>query len=295
MVYGRPAIAVPVRGLRTIARVTPLTTGHGLRLMAHDLHEQVWLRDAPEDHPLGKAARLVLEHLNATEPNAELHITSTLPIAAGLGSGAAVAVATIRALARFLGRELPAEEVSALAYEVEKLHHGTPSGIDNSVVAWEQPIYFVKGQPPHPFRLTGTLHLLIADCGKRSATKQAVAEVRRHWQNSPDEFEAYFDAIAQITRKARQALAQGDRAALGDLLTRNHAILQKLGVSLPILDDLVTAARSAGALGAKLTGGGLGGNMIALVTPATQEAVRQALRDAGAVRVWVTPGPHAQS
>ncbi len=288
VVYGRPAIAVPVSSLRTTAEVQPLPPGSGVHLIAQDLHEQTWLRETTDEHPLGKATRLVLARLQAAEPDAELTLRSDLPIAAGLGSGAAAAVAAIRAWAQFLGHPFPPSTVSELAYEVEKLHHGTPSGIDNSVVAWEQPIYFIKGLAPQPFRMPRPLHLLIADSGVRSATGQAVAEVRRRWQATTAEFEAYFNAIAEIAAAARTALTEGNLPALGPLLNENHRLLRRMGVSLPALDALVQAARAAGASGAKLTGGGMGGNIIALVTPATQETVRQALLDAGAVRVWTS-------
>ena len=167
-----------------------------------------------------------------------------------------------------LGLPASNEWVSALTYEVEKLHHGTPSGIDNTVVAYEQPVYFVRQQPRNrmeAFRVQRPLHLLIADTGIRSSTKVVVGDVRRQWQTDPARFEALFDSCGQIAEQARAAIERGDLGAIGRLMTQNHALLQKMTVSAPELDRLVTTAMQAGALGAKMSGAGRGGNMIALV------------------------------
>ena len=177
---------------------------------------------------------------------------------------------------------------SALSYEVEKIHHGTPSGIDNTVIAYEQPVYFVKGTPPQVFTIGATFHLLIADSGIPSSTREAVAGVRRRWEAAPETYNELFDRIAALVDAARTAVAGGDVRALGPLLDENHSLLCEMGVSLPELDRLVDAARAAGALGAKLTGGGAGGNIIALVPPERAGAVLAALEAASAARVWQT-------
>ncbi|MEA3310479.1 MAG: mevalonate kinase [Chloroflexota bacterium] len=286
VVYGYPAIAVPVGGLRARAQIEPAPGG--LRLLAADLDEEFWLRDAPVEQPLAAIARLTLEQLDAVEPDAVLTVRSELPIAAGLGSGAAVSVAVARALAAFLGHELDAEAASALAYEVEKIHHGTPSGIDNTVIAWEQPVYFVKGATPEVFTIGAPFWLLIANSGIPSSTREAVRRVRQRQDAEPAVYAAYFARMGQLAYEARQTITGGDIRALGPLLDENHALLRQLGVSLPALERLVAAARAAGALGAKLTGGGMGGNVIALVRVERKAAVAEALRQAGAVQVWET-------
>ncbi len=176
----------------------------------------------------------------------------------------------------------------ALVYEVEKLHHGTPSGIDNTVIAYGQPVYFVRGQPPQTFPIGRPFTLAIADSGIASPTRIAVGDVRRAWEQEPARFEALFDRVAAAVEAARAAIAAGEPERLGRLMDENHALLQETGVSCPELDALVTAARAAGATGAKLSGGGRGGNMIALVTESTASRVAGALRAAGAVHVIVT-------
>jgi mevalonate kinase len=293
VVYGEPAIAAPVSQVRATVTVADAETP-GVRLIASDLNESYWLADAPPGDPLARAVRLVEERID-DRPLSHLSITvrSTIPIASGLGSGAATAAALIRALARHLSRaELArAAQVCALAYEVEKIHHGTPSGIDNTVVAYEQPVYFRRQQPENQietFAVAAPLRLLIADTGLRSETRAVVGDVRRRWQEEPQRFEAIFAACGKIARAARTALEQGNVLQLGQLMNENQAWLEQMTVSSAPLERLVVAARGAGALGAKLSGAGRGGNMIALVTPETEADVQQALLRAGAVAVLAT-------
>lgn len=293
VVYGQPAIAVPLSGLRCRAQVERAAPGSGLLLVAADLEEHLPLRQAPSEHPLALIARLTLAHLRCSEPDAVLTIHSDLPIAAGLGSGAAVSVAAVRALVGFLGRAVPAETISALVYEVEKLHHGTPSGIDNTVIAWERPVFFIRGQAPEVLTAGAALPLLIADSGVAAVTREAVLGVRQRREADPARYDALFDRIGALVRAARLALEQQDLPALGFLLDENHALLGEMGVSTPQLEMLVGAARQAGAWGAKLTGSGMGGNIIALVGAERVAAVREALCEAGAVHVWQTAGEPA--
>jgi len=180
------------------------------------------------------------------------------------------------------------EQVSALAFEVEKLHHGTPSGIDNTVITYARPVYFVRSQPIETLRVAQPFTIIIGDTGISSPTAIAVGDVRHAWQQAPAHYEALFDAAGQIARQARQAIESGYPEDLGALMDSNHTLLQQLGVSSPELDHLVAVARDAGALGAKLSGGGRGGNMIALVQPADATIVAEALSNAGAVRIIAT-------
>ncbi len=288
VVYGRPAIAVPVSDMRAHAQVEPGPSGSGLRIRALDLKQEVFLGKAGPEEPLAKIARLVLNHLQRPEPDAVLTVTSDLPIASGMGSGAAVTAAAARALAVALGHELSPGVVSDLTYEVDKIHHGTPSGIDNTVIAWERPVYFVKGEAPETFRIHTPFHLLIANSGIAGSTREAVAEVHHRWTKTPRYYDIIFNCIGAIARAARAAIEEGTLQALGVLLNENQELLANMGVSLPELDILTQKAREAGALGAKLTGAGQGGNIIALVEGDRLAEVRRALVDAGAVAVWQT-------
>jgi mevalonate kinase len=286
VVYGRPALAAPVTQVRATAVVRSGETGAGLIIHALDLNRQVRLNEDGE--PLAEIARLGLRWLELSEPDWVVEISSTIPIASGLGSGAAVSVAVLRALACAAGRKLSPPQASALAFEVERMHHGTPSGVDNTVVAYGQPVYFVRGQSPKPFAIGRPFFLAIGDTGIASPTRVAVSDVRARWDAEPGRYDRLFDRIGDIVVLAKEAIRDGEPDALGPLMDANHTLLQEIGVSSPELDALVAAARDAGAGGAKLCGGGRGGNMIALVTPASADAVADALRAAGAVRVIVT-------
>lgn len=193
-------------------------------------------------------------------------------------------VAILRALSAYLGHPLPDEQVCQLAFEVEKIHHGTPSGIDNTVVTYGRPVYFVKEKPIEQLHPRLPFTIVIGDTGIQSSTALAVGNVRKAWQQHQDEYEALFDSTGAIVDSARAAIESGMIELLGPLMDANHGLLRKIGVSCPELDALVQAARGAGALGAKLSGGGRGGNMIALVTAKSADRVTTAIEKAGAVR-----------
>jgi mevalonate kinase len=297
VVYGRPAIAAPVMQVqaKAIVNAEPRAAAGKVHIQAPAIGLEADLADLPAAHPLATAIAGVAAELGVARlPACTLRVTSTIPLAAGMGSGAAVSVAIIRALSAFLGNPLSNERVSALAYEVEKLHHGTPSGIDNSVVTYATPVYFVRGQPIETLRVFTPFTIVIGDSGVASPTAIAVGNVRRAWQVEPQRYEQLFDKVGKIAQLARQAIENGKPELLGPLMDENHTLLQRIEVSSPELERLVEAARAAGALGAKLSGGGKGGNMIALVMPPMYSSaesaplVAQALREAGAARTIVT-------
>ena len=285
VVYGRPAIAVPVPQVRATAQMEPAAPGEGLTLVAADLNRRVRLGEGEPQDPLVAIARLTLEHLQAPEPDAVLTLSSTIPIAGGMGSGAAVSTAIVRALAAFLKKDLSPDTVSRLVYEVEKIHHGTPSGIDNTVVAYEQPVYFVRDRQVETFTPGAPLHLLIADSGIPSPTKEVVADVRAAWEAQPARYDFLFDRIGEVVEEAREAIEVGDLYTLGTLMDQNHELLRRVGVSSEELEEMVEAARYAGALGAKLSGAGRGGNVVVLVEEFAADEVEEVLLAAGAKRV----------
>jgi mevalonate kinase len=291
VVYGQPALAVPVQKVQATVSAEPLADAPlgTVRIVAPDVGLDADLASLPDNHPLALAVRLTLDACDGgAAPAIRLSVNSDIPVASGLGSGAAVSVATIRAIALHLDHPLPLERQSSIAYEVEKLHHGTPSGIDNTVVTYAQPVFFVRGQAPIPFDIGRMFHLAIADSGRPASTAVAVAKVRAAYESDPGGVGDLFNAIGGIVEQGRGVIASGDIQALGRLMDDNHTRLCDLGVSLPDLDRLVAAARQAGALGAKLSGGGLGGNIIALLPEPDDGRVEAALRKAGAAGVITT-------
>jgi mevalonate kinase len=291
VVYGRPAIAVPVWEVCAEAEVRgmPDAPAGKVAIEAPDVGLAGDLAELDPSHPI---PRIVLDTLHTLGPGLvpalHLRVTSSIPIASGLGSGAAVSVAIARALSMHLGLPLPPDEISALAFAVERIHHGTPSGIDNTVVAFGLPVYFRLGMTPIPFAIAGRMHLVLGDTGVASPTAVAVGMVRERWRADPASCERHFDALGQAADQARALLESGHIAEIGPLMDSSHLALKEIGVSSTDLDRLVRAARNAGAWGAKLSGAGRGGTMLALVSQEDIDRVRQALTAAGAVRTIYT-------
>ena len=291
VVYGQPAIAMPVTRVNATARILPLIDAPQgqIQVQAPDIQLDKKLTDLPEDHPLAAAIRLTLTAIAPVHlPSLSVQISSTIPVAAGMGSSAATSVAIIHALSTFFGAHLSSEQISDLAFEVEKLHHGTPSGIDNNVIAHQQPVYFIKDQPIEFLKINNPTHWIVADTDEKTPTREAVAGVRERYQADPAAYTPILSAIGEITRQAREPLASGDLALLGPLLNENQDQLRMLGVSCDSLDGLIAAALQAGAFGAKLSGGGLGGNIISLANPENAQSIAAALEQAGARHVITT-------
>jgi len=288
VVYGRPALAVPVTQVQATATVSENSRG-GVWIEAPNINLSSELSRLALDHPLAAVVNSVFFALSVVRPPAcTVYLQSTIPVAAGLGSGAAVSVAILRALSEFLGAPLSDERVNKLAFEAEKLHHGTPSGIDNTVVTYAKPVYFTKGQPIKTFRVGSAFTIVIGDTGIYAPTKESVGAVRKLRDADPPRWEKIFNRVGEIVWDARQAIERGDTAELGLLMDANQSLLQEMTVSSVELDHLIKIARTSGALGAKLSGGGRGGNMIALVRKENAPAMAEALLSAGAKRAIIT-------
>lgn len=288
VVYNRPALAVPVNQVKVDVEVSE-SNQPGIRIHAPNIGLTSDLASLPPDHPIASVILKTLQALGVSPlPNLFLTIESTIPVAAGLGSGAAVSVALIRALSSFFFLPFPNEQINNLVFETEKLHHGTPSGIDNTVITYNMPVYYIKEKPIETFQCGKPFTIVIGDTGVPAPTKESVGDVRRLWLRDQPRFEAIFDEVAQISTMARHFIESGRPELLGELMDHNHEFLQQLTVSSPELDALVDAARKAGARGAKLSGGGRGGNMIALVNADSAESVAGVLMSAGAKRTIIT-------
>jgi mevalonate kinase len=209
VVYGQPAIALPLSDVRAQATIEDAPHSSGVILDMPDVGESWRLTDAPT-HPLATLVRLTCEHFGITTP-LDLHMTlrSRVPIASGMGSGAALGAALVKALAAHLGMSLSPDRVSRLVYESERFYHGTPSGIDNTVVSYEQAIWFVRGQdqglvrtPPviAPLHVGSPCALVIGDTGVRAPTHETVLGVRERWQHAPECFDALFTAAGSCWR-----------------------------------------------------------------------------------------------
>ena len=288
VVYGRPALAVPVTQVHADVEILDSSRA-GIWINAPDVNLHAELNSLPSDHPIASVTNNLFFLLRVSPfPSLNIKITSTIPVASGLGSGAAVTVALARALSSHLNYQVTNEEINAFTYEIEKIHHGTPSGIDNTVVTYARPVYFVKGKTMEMLKVGAPFTIVIGNTGISAPTKESVADVRKLWEADKGKWENVFDAVGRIVEKARKNIESGKWELLGDLMKENHALLQEMTVSSPRLDQLVSAARDAGALGAKLSGGGRGGNMIELVETHQAEQVAASLQEAGAKNTIIT-------
>ena len=296
VVYRRPALAVPLPDITATVHITTAPHGQGCWLEAPDLEQRG--RVGVDAHPLIDLITDLITAWHLPTPDLIVTIHSTIPIASGMGSGAAVATALVRAFAAWCHKSLSRDELGAFVYRSEQRLHGTPSGIDNTVIAYDQPISFCRQapladgtpQPPHivPLVIGAPITLVIADSGERSPTHLAVGGVRQRREQATAHYDALFDAIGAVTLVAEQALAAGDAPLLGAVCRQNHTLLQQIGVSALSLDALVTAALHAGAYGAKLSGAGVGGVMFAVCPPDRSASIQQALMRAGAVKAFTT-------
>jgi len=242
-----------------------------------------------------KLITTLLARFDGQETPFHLDIVSDLPAERGMGSSAAVDVAITRAMYRFFGRPLNRETLLATVAIGEKITHGNPSGIDAATSSSEVPIWLI----PHeatlqiPFHLSG--YLVIADSGIKGQTGQAVAAVARRKTVFPVETTRQIETLGKLSYAARECLATGQITRLGGLLNAAQEQLAGLGVSSPELDHLTAVARQNGAVGAKLTGGGMGGCLIALCpTEASAQRVKTALLAAGATATWTEVFHHEE-
>ena len=280
VVYGRHALAAPIP-LAVQARIKECEKGLHLLIPRWDVEHRLH-RHPKERQSFEKPAAKILETLGLLDRNMIIEVYPNVPRAMGLGSSAAVAVAIVRALDQHFGLGLGDQEVSDLAFEAEKIAHGTPSGIDNTLATFGEAILFKRGDQPlmTPIEIATPLDLVIGISGVRSLTAKTVADVRRAWELNPALYERIFDEIDRITLSAVEAIATGDLPQLGQLMNVCHGQLNALQVSSWELEELVQIARGSGALGAKLTGGGGGGSMVALANGNSSQ-IAEAIRAAG--------------
>ena len=251
-----------------------------LTIKALDLNEKIGLENKASQFSV--LAQALLAKTKQKEPNLTINLTSKLPQGSGMGSSAATSTAVCKALSNYLGVDLEHNQISELVFDAEKIVHGTPSGIDNTVVAYESPVYFVKGEDPLTFDSGRIFYLVIGDTGIEASTKETVGNVRKLWEKEPNLMNGYFDEIANVTEGGKMAIEEGNKEAVGELMNKNHELLNKIGVGHPLLEKLVDLTLDAGALGAKLTGGGGGGNMVALANNAEEQAeIREKITEAG--------------
>ncbi len=277
VVYGVPAIAV---GIDRGARATAARLERG----PSTLHVRGWgvrVRENEEEQDLARAFRALLDAARDDSPGlppVAVDVEADLPPGGGLGCSAAMGVAIARAVEPGLADDRLQER--AMAWE--RVFHGNPSGVDAAVSARGGCVFFRKGEPLERVRVRGALHLCVGSTGIASSTKSMVDAVARQRARRPEVVAKSFEGIRSLVANARLAIEAGDRFALGRLMDLNQMLLSGLMVSSQEIERMCSLAREAGAQGAKLTGAGGGGSVVALVpSQAAGEAVLAAWKTEG--------------
>ena len=288
VVYGEPAIAIAL-SKRAYVTVYP-SSSSAIEINALDYEVKTEL---PQERakinvehekfkilqPIWEACLQVLEY-TSTKQGLKIIVKSQIPREAGLGSSAAVAVSTIAAVGSLIEANLTPQIISKLAYEAEKIVHKTPSGIDNTIATFGGAVLFQKGNITK-IQIGKNLPLVIGNTGVKRSTKQLVLKVKSLKEKYEDIVTPIIKNLGLIIPKALKALNEGDLPTLGELMNINQGLLDALGVSTKDIAKLIYAARSAGAYGAKLTGAGGGGCIIALTPPEKQNKVAEAIKREG--------------
>lgn len=263
VVHGCPALAMALpRGALARAQVSDVDRLHVLPFDSHIvLDGRV---PEPELSPLYVAFEAALADAPGGRPRLAVQVELQVPAGAGLGASAALSVAILRAIDAALGRTRPDAEIIEASLRWERVFHGNPSGVDSAMAAAGGVAVFRKGEPLVPVPVSRLPALVVGHSGSAPSTREMVESVARQLARDPDKVRGIFEAIESIVINGRSALLRGDWKALGQLMVLNQQLLNTLLLSTSRLEAMCQAAIAAGALGAKLTGGGGGGCMIAL-------------------------------
>ena len=289
VVYGHHALALPLTNAVT-AKMQEASDCVSLSIGDWKLFDK-W-SPADRDPAEGAAAivALIMREFGVSDRYFDIQVSSRIPIGMGLGSSAAFAVAVIRAFDSYLGLHSSDADVDQLAFRCEGITHGTPSGIDNNIATFGRPVLFSKGDQggTETVKLAEVPPLVIAVSSSRGVTKDEVAGVRRRYDRNRALFSRMFDEIDEISIAGAAALKAGDYKQLGSMMNVCHGLLNAIEVSTPELEHMIDIARTAGAAGAKLTGAGGGGSIVALCPGKVREVVR-ALSSAGYQTIEMDP------
>ncbi len=288
VVYGRHAIAAPIP-MTVRALVEDCDSGVHLIIPRWGVEYQL-PKASERSRSFERSAGVIFDQLGLANTAMRIEVFPDVPRGMGLGGSAALAVAIVRALDKHFRLELSDDDVNRLAFESEKVAHGNPSGIDNTVACYGRPIVFRPGEPPllEPLNIPEPIQAVVAMTGLEGLTAKTVGRVRDAWRVNPKLYERIFDEIDAIVLRGIEAIQDQDVPRLGELMNVCHGLLNALQVSTPELERLVALAREHGALGAKLTGGGGGGSIIAVGRDA--QALAQAIRGEGYQAFPITIG-----
>ncbi|MFQ9705917.1 MAG: mevalonate kinase [Limosilactobacillus pontis] len=287
VVYGQPAIALPLPSVKLTVTMTPTHQGQTVdsRYFSGDWHAL-----PPVMQGVRKLIAALVDHFNGQDDPWKMQIDSQLPAERGMGSSAATAVAIVRAFFDYYEQPLGRPELLALADVEEQITHRSPSGLDAATVSSKTPLYYVKGHAGTAIPMNLQATMVIADTGVKGATKEAIMAVQDLLAHDHDRAQEHIDHLGRLVVASRTFLAQDEVFKLGTTLNAAQQDLRALQVSDDQLDHLIDVAIENGALGAKLTGGGRGGCMFAITRTALgARRLSGILKDNGARQTWIQP------
>lgn len=284
VVHGQPAIAIPfpLIGAESVVEYVP----GAVKIDSEFYHGP--LESAPENiQGIASCIKETLKVLELPCRDLLISISSSIPPGKGLGSSASVAIAVIKSLFEYADVDYTHEEILRLANISETHAHGAPSGIDPLTITSDSPVWFEREKPVDYIKPKGDFYFIVADTGRMADTRSAIDSVTDLLKKAPKKIQRNIERIGEITHQARQALEKASKQLLGQLLNEAQKELEALGVSDAGLNRLIYYALQEGALGAKLTGGGNGGCIVALAkNEAHSQQLTEKLKRFGAQSVW---------
>jgi mevalonate kinase len=283
VVYGQPAIAIPFP-----LKVRSVIEQSAGTIMIKSPHFTGPIDKMPiKLEGIEACIHATLQYLEKPAKDILVRLDSKIPLGRGLGSSAAIAIALVRSLFSFYGQSPSQKELTSLVQIAEIYAHGNPSGIDMAAAASDSPMWFQKGKEAKSITVGAPLFMVVADTGRISDTHSAVEHVREKVLLDPINMQKSMRLIGNIAFEAKNVLSHGNSYLLGKLMNKNQEVLTNLGVTDAGLNRLIESAQDAGALGAKLTGGGRGGCMIALAQNLEHaKLIAEHLMKSGADKTW---------
>jgi mevalonate kinase len=272
VVYGSPAIAVAIDRhsfCQVSSRLKPgielVFLNFSLRLEYPSLEAMIEQIN-PNYAQFSCGLKLLYDNYGLNHLDLRIQLVSSLWSNAGLGSSASIAVAYIAALGDFFGLNLKRQEINTLAFEMEKIAHGTPSGIDNAACCMGGMIYFSNGFW-EKINLSHDFSFLIINSSEIHQTKDAVGKVANFRAECPELAQFTMNGIEKCATRAKKALEVGDATEIKTLIHQNQKLLENFGLSTPIMKKIFEIAYSHQIYGIKQTGAGMGGALIAYDAP----------------------------
>ncbi|MFN8672115.1 MAG: mevalonate kinase [Candidatus Sericytochromatia bacterium] len=265
VVYGASAIAIPIENCKSFAKIT--SNNNEMIIKATQLNELYNFKNENLS-PLETCVKNFFSFYQIPfKEKISLEVFSDIPIGSGMGSGASISASIIKSLASYFSIEINKEDLYKQVLEIEKIYHGNPSGIDQTVIIYEKPIFFIKNNPNNEILDINLKNysFIIIDSKIKSSTIKVVNWIKEQKEKNLSFYDNLFKEIDTISKKSKLAIQNNNYNTLAELLNINHLLLQEMGVSCIELDEIVKISLESGAIGAKMSGAGWGGIVISLV------------------------------